>query len=145
MYGSQVESFTDTLLRRLRLSQGRPITINELASHYSYDVMTQLAFGEVGGFVDGTSSDTANSVLDGIQLAFDAIGLLSHVPWMMTLLTTFAFLPGPMKTVNDWSDQAVTRRKKVWNLGFLLRTFTDFTAERIREPRPHGVSSQKHE
>ena len=89
------------------------MTINKLASHYSYDVMTQLAFGESGGFVDGTSSDTANDVLNGLHTAFDAIGLLSHVPWMMTLLTTFAFLPGPMKFVNDWSDQAVNQRKKV--------------------------------
>lgn len=75
--------------------------------------MTQLAFGEIGGFVNGTSSDTAKDVLNGIQLAFDAIGLLNHVPWMMTLLTTFAFLPGPMKTVNNWSDRAVNERKKV--------------------------------
>jgi hypothetical protein len=75
--------------------------------------MTQLAFGESGGFVDGTSSETANEVLDGLHTGFDAIGLLLHVPWMMTLLTTFSFLPGPMRIVNDWSNQALTRRKKV--------------------------------
>lgn len=76
--------------------------------------MTQLAFGESGGFVEGTSSQSANNVVDGLHLGFDAIGLLSHVPWMMTLLTTFAFLPGPMRVVNDWSNQALKRRKQVW-------------------------------
>lgn len=87
--------------------------INNLAVHYSYDVMTQLAFGESEGFVDGTSNKSADNVVAGIHMAFDAIGLLSHVPWTMMLLTTFASLPGPMRTVNDWSDQALRRRKQV--------------------------------
>lgn len=75
--------------------------------------MTQLAFGKSSGFVDGTSSEIANKVLSGLQSGIDAIGLLYQVPWMMTLLTTFAFLPGPMKGLNDWSNQAVENRKKV--------------------------------
>ena len=75
--------------------------------------MTQLAFGESGGFLDGTVSKEANKVVDGLHTGFDAIGLLSHVPWMMTLLTNFAFLPGPMQVVNNWSNQAVKRRKQV--------------------------------
>jgi hypothetical protein len=106
--------------------------------------MTQLAFGESGGFVDGTSSDTANDVLDGIQTAFDAIGLLSHVPWMMTLLTAFAFLPGPMRTVNDWSDQAVNRRKKVRNFYETTLAPAEGGIERVRKSGPHGLSSQEY-
>ena len=112
-YSSKLDTFAHSVIKRLQLSDGMPVTINDLASQYSYDVMTQLAFGEVGGFVDGTSSDTSNDVLNGIQTAFDAIGLLSHVPWMMSLLTNFSFLPGPLKAVNDWSNKAVNQRKKV--------------------------------
>jgi len=112
-YSPQIELFTDALLRRIRFNLGKPINFNELAVHYSYDVMTQLAFGESGGFIDGTSSETANNVIDGLHTGLDTIGLLSHIPWMMTLLTTFSFLPGPMRVVNDWSDQALKRRKQV--------------------------------
>lgn len=75
--------------------------------------MTQLAFGESGGFLDGTASEVAHGVLTGIQTGIDAIGLLSQVPWIMTLMMTFAFLPGPMRVYNDWSNQALERRKKV--------------------------------
>ena len=75
--------------------------------------MTQLAFGRSGGFIDGTAGDVANNVLGGIQKGIDAIGLLNQVPWIMTLLTTFAFLPGPMRIFNDWSNQALQQRKKV--------------------------------
>jgi hypothetical protein len=51
-YSPQLEDFTGTLLKRIRYNLGKAITINEITLHYSYDVMTQLAFGESGGFVD---------------------------------------------------------------------------------------------
>jgi hypothetical protein len=99
-------------LKRIGARLGKAVTINEITLHYSYDVMTQLAYGQSGGFVDGSSSDTANEVLNGIQKGIDAIGLLNQVPWMMTLLTTFAGLGGPMKAFNDWSNDALEKRKK---------------------------------
>lgn len=112
-YSPRLEEFTYTLLERIKRNAGKAIVINELAIHYSYDVMTQLAFGESGGFVDGSSNETAKAVLSGIQKGVDAIGLLNQVPWIMTLLTTFAFLPGPMRVFNDWSNLALEKRKKV--------------------------------
>ena len=100
-------------MARIKKNLGRDITINQLAIHYSYDVMTQIAFGQSGGFVDGSSDEKANSVLNGIQKGIEAVGLLNQVPWIMTLLTTFASLGGPMKSFNDWSNQALENRKKV--------------------------------
>jgi hypothetical protein len=64
--------------------------------------MTQLAFGQSGGFIDSSSSKIASEVLGGIQKGIDAIGLLNHVPWMMMLLTIFAGLGDHMKAFNDW-------------------------------------------
>lgn len=112
-YTPQIESFTDTLLRRIRSSLNTPITINNLSLHYSYDVATQLAFGQAGGFISGDQTETAESVMAGIKEATVALGLLYHVPWIMTLLTTFAFLPGPMKGWNKWSEKMLKERKKV--------------------------------
>lgn len=112
-YNAQLEEFTDTLLKRIKSNVGKALTINELARHYSYDVMSQLAYGESSGFLDGSSSDMANYVVTGMEKGVDAIGLLNQVPWMMTLLTTFAVLGGPMKVFNDWSNQALEKRKKV--------------------------------
>jgi hypothetical protein len=119
--------------------------VNDLAVHYSYDVMTQLAFGERGGFIDNTSSDSANDVVDGLHTAFDIIGLLNHVPWMMKLLTVFSFLPGPMRAVNDWSAQALKRRKKVRTfppaqLGTPSTYTTKGLTERVKTTGPDGLS-----
>ncbi|XMA16149.1 hypothetical protein WAI453_008940 [Rhynchosporium graminicola] len=61
--------------------------------------------------MSGTQSDTAKSVMAGLKEATFALGLLYHVPWIMTLLTTFAFLPGPLKVWNDWSEKMLQERK----------------------------------
>lgn len=111
-YAPTLETFTDTLLTRIKLNIDKPITINTLTLHYSYDVMTQLAYGKAGGFLSGTAGTTADAVIAGIQKGIDAIGLLNQVPWIMTLLTTFAGLGGPMKAFNDWSNQALMKRKQ---------------------------------
>ncbi|KAK0118355.1 hypothetical protein ONS95_012643 [Cadophora gregata] len=111
-YAPQIEGFTSTLLTSIRYSIGTPLNVNSLALHYSYDVATQLAFGQAGGFISGNQSETAKSVMAGIKEATFALGLLYHVPWIMTLLTTFAFLPGPMKGWNDWSEKMLKERKQ---------------------------------
>jgi len=74
--------------------------------------MNQIAFCSKGGFIDGTSSERAKRVLDGIRSSFDTLGFLTHVPWLMSVATAVARLPGPLRIVNDWSDEALTARKK---------------------------------
>ncbi|KAL3469591.1 cytochrome P450 [Aspergillus californicus] len=83
----RVEEFTSQLLLRIGKTLGKPILANEICIHYSYDVMSALAFGEPMGYISGNSNDTAKSVLDNIQKEVEAIGL-PHVPWLMGILTT---------------------------------------------------------
>ncbi|KAJ5052122.1 uncharacterized protein L3040_001881 [Drepanopeziza brunnea f. sp. 'multigermtubi'] len=111
-YTPQLEEFTGALIRRIRSRLDKPVVINELFLNYSYDVMTQLAFGEPGGFISGDRSEASHSVMAGLEEATSAIGLLCHVPWMMSLLTTFAFLPGPLKWFNQWSNMMLNQRRK---------------------------------
>lgn len=75
--------------------------------------MTQLAFGESGDFISGQADATAKSALGCVQKGIDAIELLGQVPWMMSLLTTFASLLGPVRVFNDWYNRALELRKKV--------------------------------
>lgn len=112
-YSSQIEGFTCSLLTRIRANSNNPIVINKLSLHYSYDVATHLAFGNAGGFISGNQNEEARSVMAAIKKASVAFGLFYHVPWIMTLLTTFDFLPGPLKGWNDWSEKLLKERIKV--------------------------------
>lgn len=76
--------------------------------------MSALAFGEEMGFVTGEVDDVANEILQNTQSGVDAIGLLLHVPWLMTTLTTFSWIIRPMRKWNEWSRDQAERRKKVY-------------------------------
>ncbi|RDW71423.1 hypothetical protein BP6252_07986 [Coleophoma cylindrospora] len=111
-YSPVLEGFTDIFLSRLSCQLGDPIEIRTIANHYSYDVMTQLAYGKAGGFLSGTAGKTIDAVISGIKEGVDVIGLLYHVPWALNLVVTFGSVGGPIKTWNDWSKHAVAERKK---------------------------------
>ncbi len=108
-----MEEFTSQLLVRISKNLGQPILVNEICIHYSYDVMSALAFGEPMAFIKGDSNDIAKSVLYNIQKGVDAIGLLLHVPWLMGMLTTFSWAIGPMREWNEYSEKLVIQRKNV--------------------------------
>lgn len=112
-YIPQIENFTDSFLTRIRSNLKTPITINHLALAYSYDASMHLAFGQAGGFISGQQSDTARKVMVALKSAGVAYGLFYHVPWIMTVVTAFAMLPGPLRGLNNWSEKMLIERKKV--------------------------------
>jgi hypothetical protein len=73
----------DTLLAQVKRNMNKPITINKLYIHYSYDVMSSLAFGAPAKFLKGESSEFANKVSSEIQWRIRMVGLLIHIPWVL--------------------------------------------------------------
>lgn len=80
-YAPRVEEFTDQFLTRLRNTSGEPVLLLKCCAHYSYDVMSDLAFGKPMGFIKGEQSDVAESILKTLSDGLDAMGLIYHVPW----------------------------------------------------------------
>jgi hypothetical protein len=102
-YAPRVEEFTDQLLARFKAEQGKPVSLLEFMSHYSYDVSSDLAFGDPLGFTKGEESETAKWVLTVFEQAIDALGLMYHLPWLLKALGTINSIAGPVKVWTDWS------------------------------------------
>jgi cytochrome P450 len=81
-YGPSIEGFTDTLLARIEKNEGKPVVLNDLCIHYSYDVMSALAFGDSTHFLEGKSTEVATKILNNITEGIVAVGALLHVPWV---------------------------------------------------------------
>jgi cytochrome P450 len=111
-YGPTIEDFTDTLLARVKQGEGSPIIINDLCIHYTYDVMSSLAFGDSTKFLERESTATATRVVNGIQIAFVAFGALVHVPWVLTILECISFA-SPLGEFSHWSAEQVEKRRNV--------------------------------
>lgn len=112
-YGPIIEEFTDTLLERLDNHTGTEVFVNEFCMHYVYDVMSSPGFGSATRFIEGKSSDFANTLLAKIQEGITAIAFLAHVPALLTVAESLTFLGGPMKLFREWSKEQVRRRKVV--------------------------------
>ena len=139
-YGWAVERFTDHLIARMRKNVDRPILVNELCMHYSYDVMSAMAFGKSTNFIDGLANKRASLVLKGIRETILAVGLILHVPWLMAVLTAVPFLPGPMRSMNLWSSDQVEERRKVFRLSLYQYqpAFLTFQTQ-LKNPNPDIV------
>ncbi|OKL55488.1 hypothetical protein UA08_09188 [Talaromyces atroroseus] len=124
-YGPIVEEFTTVLHAQIDKSLGQPVSANALTKHYSYDVISTLGFGNSTRFLEGESTEVAKRVFGAIERGVVAIGLLLHVPYLLTVMETFTY-HGPMGGFNLWAAEEVQRRKKVGNprpdlLGHLLK------------------------
>lgn len=87
--------------------------------HYSYDVISTLGFGNSTRFLEGETTEVAKKVFAFIEQGVIAIGLLLHVPYLLTIMETFTF-QGPMGGFNRWAADEVIRRKKVCSFNVFL-------------------------
>jgi len=115
-YGTSIEEFTDTLLKRIQRNVGREIDVNELCMHYSYDAMSSMAFGNSTKFLEGNQTEKATNVLKGVHDGVMAVGALVHVPWILTVVESISFA-GPIRQFNLWSAEEVERRRNVSFMG----------------------------
>ncbi|KAK7187825.1 benzoate 4-monooxygenase cytochrome P450 [Paraphaeosphaeria sporulosa] len=102
-YAPRIEEFTDQFVTRLRNANGEPVQLLKCCSHYSYDVMSDLAFGKPMGFIKGEQSDVAESILKTLSDGLDAMGLIYHIPWFMNAISVLTSVAGPLKAWRDWS------------------------------------------
>lgn len=129
-YGPSIEEFTDTLLTRIDSTVGTPEVINQLAIHYSYDVMSALAFGTSTHFTEGKSTAMATAILNSITEGVVAVGFFMHVSWFLTIVETLSAFGGPMKMWKVWCDEQVATRREMKNsrpdiMGYLLEHTED--------------------
>lgn len=112
-FAPQIEKYTDQLLTRLRREEGKPVPLLEYVTYYAYDVMAALAFGKPMGFIEGQSSDIAESILNTFTTSLDAMGFMYHMPWFMNALGVLTSVAGPMKEWKDWSVNQMKARMAV--------------------------------
>lgn len=106
-----VEEHTSELMVRIEKANGKLVPVNEFCRHYSYDVMSTLAFGISTGFNTGRSTEVANRVIQSIEDSLYAMGLFTHVPWFIKAVGKLTSNIGPIKLWSDWSNEQLKARR----------------------------------
>ncbi|GME46989.1 cytochrome p450 [Neofusicoccum parvum] len=131
-FAPSVEAGTDDLISVITptIASGAPVLINDLCQRYSFDIMCSLAFGKSGGYLLGQTGARDEAIFKIIHDSLDVIALVVHTPWVIKILENCSKIPGPMKSLNDWSAEKVEMRKKMKDpqpdlMGYLMKHTKD--------------------
>lgn len=108
-YAPRIEEFTNQLLTRIKAERGKPVPLSEFMSHYSYDISADVAFGAPMGFTNGDAGPAANSFVNAFEQGLRTLGVMYHLPWILSSLSFMNNIAGPMK---HWTDYTIAQADK---------------------------------
>lgn len=109
-YRQRLVYFSDQLRERILKSNGSPINVSELFYHFSFDVMSDLAFGESLNMLKNDENHFAVGLL---QDGMDLLGPLSPVPWLVRIGFSIPGVAQNFKELLSWSAKKLEYRIQV--------------------------------
>lgn len=118
---------------RISALDGKPVDVSKLFYLYSFDVMSDLAFGEPLNMLDNDEYHfTVGLLQDGMNL----LGPLSPVPWLVRIGYSIPGVAQNFKDLLDWSAQKLRYRMKVQSALLYSTVVSDITC---RTSLRHGM------
>ncbi|KAF9639897.1 hypothetical protein BFW01_g11703 [Lasiodiplodia theobromae] len=87
-YEPRVKAKTDTLISQIRKLENSPVDATDWSMFFSFDVMGEVGLGKD---LETLKSGKTHPTIKGIHDSMSIIGLLTPVPWLLTML---AAIPG---------------------------------------------------
>ncbi|KAL8952391.1 MAG: hypothetical protein Q9222_001700 [Ikaeria aurantiellina] len=106
-YESRLNGFATQLQERIRQTNAQPVNVSRLFYLYSFDVMSDLAFGEP---LDMLINDKNHFAVGFLQDGMDLLGPLSPVPWLVRIGLSIPGVAQNFKTLLSWSAQKLEHR-----------------------------------
>ncbi|KAL8752706.1 MAG: hypothetical protein Q9184_005652 [Pyrenodesmia sp. 2 TL-2023] len=112
-YEHRLKHFALQLQQAVGRSGQSPINVSRLFYLYSFDVMSDLAFGEP---LDMLTSDRNHFAVGLLQDGMDLLGPLSPVPWLVRIGLSIPGVASNFKTLLTWSAKKLEHRMQVSKL-----------------------------
>lgn len=112
-YDPRLEHFAQQLLSAICQASERPIDVSKLFYLYSFDVMSDLAFGEPLNMLE---SDENHITVGLLQDGMDLLGPLSPVPWLVRIGFGIPGVARNFKRLLAWSAKKLEHRLQVRQL-----------------------------
>ena len=107
---SRLNHFALQLRDAIRHSNKPSINVSKLYYLYSFDVMSDLAFGEP---LNMLVSDENHFAIDFLHDGMDLLGPLSPVPWLVRISLGFPGFASNFKKLLSWSAKKLQHRMQV--------------------------------
>lgn len=109
-YEPRVADYTEQLVTQIEARLGKPMNVSDWFNFYSFDVMSDLAFGKSFGMVKDGVKHYFMSTLHADMIN---VGRLGHLPWMFPILKATPFLNAENKKFGSFVMGLVEERIKV--------------------------------
>ncbi|KAE8137385.1 cytochrome P450 monooxygenase [Aspergillus pseudotamarii] len=108
-YEPRVSKHVEHLLRVIQSNLGKPINITQWFNYFSFDVMTDLAFGKTSNMlVDGKES----YILQTIRTDMSRVAYFSHLAWLFPFTKRVPFLNSNFLRFWKWIADQISERAK---------------------------------
>ncbi|KAL1962758.1 hypothetical protein VTN77DRAFT_9212 [Rasamsonia byssochlamydoides] len=113
-YEPRVRSKVDVLISQLRARIQQPVDITQWTMYLTFDVMGLVGFDKDFHQLEDAAE---HSAIKGLHDQMSAIGILSAVPWLLSLLGSIPGLSGSYGLFMNYCAQQVEEKKSKWRAG----------------------------
>ncbi|GME28827.1 putative benzoate 4-monooxygenase cytochrome P450 [Neofusicoccum parvum] len=128
-YEPRIKRKVDQFIAQLSQAQA-PLNGTAWSMYLSFDIMGEVGFGKDFG---GVSSGTEHPAIKGIHSHMEILGIMSHLPWLLNLLSRVPGAAAPYAGFFGWCAAEIKAKQRDWNpdqypqdiVSWLLKAFVE--------------------
>ena len=109
-YEPQIKGKIDMFISQLRARQGQALDITQWTMFLTFDIMGKIGFGKDFHQLENGSELSA---IKGLHDQMGVLGLLSPLPWLLSLLGSIPGLTGSYGLFMDYCAKQVDEKRRV--------------------------------
>ncbi|KAM6510175.1 hypothetical protein FALCPG4_017800 [Fusarium falciforme] len=112
VYEEKIASKVEILMSRIAEKQGTPMDMTLYAAFFGFDVMGQVGFSKDFNMLD---SGHKHPAIQALHENMAAVGVLSTVPWLMSMLGKIPGATGSYARFADWCARELQAKRAIDN------------------------------
>lgn len=109
-YEPAVNSKIDLLIGQMKRRVGTPIDVTQWSMFFTFDTMGAVGFGKQFHMLE---DGVEHSAIKGLHDQMTALGILSSIPWFLSMVGKIPGLAGSYALFTGWCGEQVEEKKKV--------------------------------
>lgn len=107
-YEPRIKTLVDSFVSSV--SRNTTLDATAWSMYLSFDIIGEVGFGQDFGCV---SSGTEHPVIKGIHSHMQVLGMLSHVPWLLNLLSRIPGATSGYAELFEWAEAQIKAKRAV--------------------------------
>jgi hypothetical protein len=122
-YEPRIKAKVDSFLSQIRVNEHKPLDATAWSMFLSFDIMGEVGFGKD---FKNLKTGKENPAIQAIHEHMTILGVLSHVPWMLYLMSGIPGATAAYAAFFRWCGSEIDSKQKVYTILSLSSQDSDF-------------------